>query len=93
MTFFSSINYFFNLFNKNIYVKFENEWYEVSELVNFHPYGEKIFYKYNMKDITSAFKNNKIHNGIKNPKNILEKYKIKDQNKINKLNEKYLYFI
>lgn len=89
MNLFSSINHFLNLLNKHIYVKFENEWYDVLELVNLHPNGEKIFYKYHMKDITQPFNNNNIHKGIKNPKMILEKYKIYDRNKINKLNEKY----
>lgn len=93
MTFFSSINYFLNSFHKNIYVRFENEWYDVYELTNLHPNGNKIFYKYHLKDITTQFNNNPIHKNIKNTKDILEKYKIKDKNKIDKLNEKYLYFI
>jgi len=91
MTIFSSIKYLLNLFNKNIYVQFENEWYDIYELTHLHPNGEKIFHKYHFKDITKAFNNNRIHSGIKNPKAILEKYKIEDHNKINKLNEKYIY--
>jgi len=89
MNVFSSINHFLNLFNKHIYVKFENEWYDVTELQKLHPNGEKIFYKYHLKDTTRSFNNNPIHKNIKNPKLILEKYKINDKDKLNKLNEKY----
>ena len=61
---------------KRIIVKFDNDWYDITELQYLHPNGQKIFRKYHMKDITDAFNNNHIHKNIKNPKNILEKYKI-----------------
>lgn len=70
---FSSI---LSIFSRKIIVKFDNEWYDVTELERLHPNGEKIFRKYHMKDITDAFNNKLIHKNIKDPKKILEKYKI-----------------
>ena len=89
MNVFSSIINLSNILNNHIYVIFESEWYDVFELVKLHPNGDKIFYKYHLKDITKSFNNNPKHKNIKNPKIILEKYKINDKNKIDKLNEKY----
>ena len=88
---YSSIRSLFNLFNNNIYVLFEDEWYNINELQKLHPNGENIFPKFNMKDITIPFKNNKIHEGIKSPKSILEKYKITNKSLIDKLNNKFYY--
>ena len=61
---------------KRIIVMFDNEWYDLTELEYLHPSGEKIFRKYHMKDITDAFNNNPIHKNIKDPKKIIEKYKL-----------------
>jgi len=88
---YSSIKNLFYFFNNNIYVLFESEWYDIYNLQKLHPNGEDIFPKYHMKDITIPFKNNKIHEGIKNPKSILEKYKITNQHLIDKLNNKFYY--
>ena len=88
---YSSIKNLFYFFNNNIYVLFESEWYDIYNLQNLHPNGENIFPKYHMKDITIPFKNNKIHEGIKNPNSILEKYKITNKSVIDKLNNNFYY--
>jgi len=72
----SSYKYFFESFSNKYIIIFEGEKYDITEMQFLHPNGEKIFKKYKNKDITSLFYNNVYHVGIKNPKKILEKYKI-----------------
>lgn len=74
--FLSSYNYFLNLFSNRIIIIFEGEKYDIIEMQYLHPSGEKIFKKYKNQDITEIFYLNPFHNEIKNPKKILEKYKI-----------------
>jgi cytochrome b involved in lipid metabolism len=64
------------IFNKKIIIIFEGEKYDITEMQYLHPNGEKIFKKYNNQDIINIFYNLHHHFGIKNPKKILEKYKI-----------------
>jgi cytochrome b involved in lipid metabolism len=72
----SSYNFFLELFSNRIIIIFEGEKYDITEMQYLHPNGEKIFKKYKNKDITEIFYNNSHHCEIKNPKKILEKYKI-----------------
>lgn len=69
-------NFMKNMFSNRIIIIFEDEFYDLSELQRLHPNGEYIFKKYHMKDITNIFYNTPFHKEIKNPKKILEKYKI-----------------
>jgi len=69
-------NWIKNILSNRIIIIFEDEFYDVSELKKLHPNAEKIFKKYHMKDITHLFYNTSFHEEIKNPKKILEKYKI-----------------
>ena len=68
------------------------DWYNLYELQQLHPNGEKVFPIYHMKDITETFYKNPIHTGIVNPQKIIEKYKIKDSNIIKKLDLHYFYY-
>lgn len=74
-------------FSSHLYVKFEDEWYDIQKMIDLHPNGSNVFKKYKNKDITYIFHNNFHHNGIKEPKNILAKYKILDKELIIKLNK------
>lgn len=76
-------------FSNHLYIKFNNNWYDILTMSYLHPNGEKIFKKYKNKDVTNIFYNNLYHKNIKNPEKILEKYIVIDQKIINKLN-KYL---
>jgi len=75
-TLLSSYNYFLNLFSNRIIIIFEGEKYDITDMQYLHPNGEKIFKKYKNRDITDIFYLNPFHIQIKNPKKILEKYKI-----------------
>jgi cytochrome b involved in lipid metabolism len=74
-------------FSSHLYIKFNNNWYDIIEMSHLHPNGEKIFKKYKNKDITDIFYNNLHHNGIKEPEKILEKYLVTDIKIIKKLNK------
>ena len=73
-------------FSSHLYIKFEDEWYDIEKMSHLHPNGEKIFKNYKNKDITNTFYNNFYHIGIKDPKKILLEYKIYDKKLIQKLN-------
>jgi len=75
------------IFSNHLYIKFEDEWYDIIDMVDLHPNGKNIFYKYKNKDITDIFYNNYHHNNITNPKNILKKYKLNNIKIIEKLNK------
>lgn len=76
------------LFSSHLYIKFEDEWYDIQKMIDLHPNGKQIFKKYKNKDITDIFYNNLHHAGIREPKNILKNYKILDEKIIEKLNKK-----
>jgi cytochrome b involved in lipid metabolism len=75
-------------FSSHLYIKFDDEWYDIEKMSCLHPNGEIIFKKYKNKDITDTFYNNFNHIGIKDPKKILYEYKIYDKKIIQKLNSK-----
>jgi cytochrome b involved in lipid metabolism len=79
-----------SLFSSHLYIKFEDEWYDIIKMIDLHPNGKNVFNKYKYKDITNAFYNNYHHIGIKNPKNIIKDYKITDEKIIEKLNKKII---
>lgn len=76
-----------SIFSRHLYIKFENEWYDVIKMVDLHPNGKKVFNKYKNKDITDIFYNNFNHIGIKNPKNIIKDYIVSDKKILEKLNK------
>lgn len=77
-----------SIFSSHLYIKFEDEWYDIQKMIDLHPNGKTIFKKYKNKDITDIFYNNFHHVGIKEPKNIIKNYKILDEKIIKKLNKK-----
>jgi cytochrome b involved in lipid metabolism len=71
--------------NSHIYIKIDNNWYDVTSFKKIHPGGENILKKYNNKDATKAFYSiDKHFNYI----NALYDFIITDTQLIDKLNNK-----
>ena len=71
--------------DKPIYIKIDDNWYDVKTFLKIHPGGENILRKYNKKDATKAFYS---IDGHYNYLHALNDFLIKDKKLIEKLNNK-----
>ncbi len=74
---------FKTLFKTNCYIMIGDKWYDMKPFFKIHPGGDKILKKYKNKDATVAFYSIDAHYHYFHA---LEKFLIKDEHTINKLN-------
>lgn len=74
----------FEIFKSYTYIKIDDNWYDLTKFLKMHPGGESILKKYHKKNATKIFYS---ISGHYNFLHSLEKFLIKDEKKINKLNK------